>query len=437
MRLEPMISGLLFAFTATAATNPLPVTFTKDVAPVLQKNCQGCHRPGEAAPFSMLTYEQARPWAKAMKEAVLLKKMPPWFADPHYGKFANDKSLSQKEIDTIVAWADAGAPEGDLKDLPATVSFTDGWQIPKPDVVFELPNAFNVPATGTIEYQYVIVPTGFTADKWVRFAEARPGNRALVHHIIAFIREPGSKWMKDAQPGVPFVPEKRKKDKKDEGDDDGGAFSGDAIAGYAPGMYPMRLESGQAKLIKAGSDIVFQLHYTANGKPGTDRSKVGLVFATEPPKERVFTLGAVNGKFKIPPGDANYKVDSEFEMGTQVKLVSMQPHMHLRGKDFEYRVVYPTGEAETLLKVPSYSFSWQLYYQPVKQLVLPKGTKIECTAHFDNSPNNPNNPDATKEVSWGDQSWDEMMIGFFDVAFDANMELKHLFPEQKDEKKSD
>ena len=437
MRLEPIISGLLFAFAATAATNPLPVTFTKDVAPVLQKNCQACHRPGEAAPFSMLTYEQARPWAKAMKEAVLLKKMPPWFADPHYGKFANDKSLSQKEIDTIVAWADAGAPEGDLKDLPAPVSFTEGWQIPKPDVVFELPNAVNVPASGTIEYQYVIVPTGFTTDRWVRFAEARPGNRALVHHIIAFIREPGSKWMKDATPGVPFVPEKRKKDKKDEGDDDGGAFSGDAIAGYAPGMYPMRLEPGQAKLIRAGSDIVFQLHYTANGKAGTDRSKVGLVYATEPPKERVFTLGAVNGKFKIPPGDANYRVESEFEMGTQVKLVSMQPHMHLRGKDFEYRVVYPTGEAETLLKVPNYSFSWQLYYQPVKQLVLPKGTRIECTAHYDNSLNNPNNPDATKEVSWGDQSWDEMMIGFFDVAFDANMELKHLFPEQKDEKKSD
>jgi len=437
MRLEPIISGLLFAFAATAATNPLPVTFTKDVAPVLQKNCQACHRPGEAAPFSMLTYEQARPWAKAMKEAVLLKKMPPWFADPHYGKFANDKSLSQKEIDTIVAWADAGAPEGDLKDLPAPVSFTEGWQIPKPDVVFELPNAVNVPASGTIEYQYVIVPTGFTTDRWVRFAEARPGNRALVHHIIAFIREPGSKWMKDATPGVPFVPEKRKKDKKDEGDDDGGAFSGDAIAGYAPGMYPMRLEPGQAKLIRAGSDIVFQLHYTANGKAGTDRSKVGLVYATEPPKERVFTLGAVNGKFKIPAGNANYQVESEFEMGTQVRLVSMQPHMHLRGKDFEYRVVYPTGEAETLLKVPNYSFSWQLYYQPVKQLVLPKGTKIECTAHYDNSLNNPNNPDATKEVSWGDQSWDEMMIGFFDVAFDANMELKHLFPEQKDEKKSD
>jgi hypothetical protein len=437
MRFEPL-TGLLFAFAATAATNPSPVTFTKDVAPVLQKNCQGCHRPGEAAPFSMLTYEQARPWAKAMKEAVLLKKMPPWFADPHYGQFANDKSLSQKEIDTLVAWADAAAPEGDPKDLPAMVNFIEGWRIPRPDVVFEMPNDFNIQAAGTIEYQYVIVPTGFTSDKWVRFAEARPGNRVLVHHIIAFIREPDSKWLKDAKPGVPFVPEKRKKDKKKDhdGDDDGGGFSGDAIAGYAPGMFPMQLQPGQAKLIKAGSDIVFQLHYTANGKPGTDRSKIGLVFATEPPKERVFTLGAVNGKFKIPPRDANYKVDSEFEMGSQVKLVSMQPHMHLRGKDFEYRVVYPTGETETLLRVPNYSFSWQLYYQPVKQLVLPKGTKIECTAHFDNSPNNPNNPDPSKEVTWGDQSWDEMMIGFFDVAFDAKMPLNKLFPEQKDEKKA-
>ena len=214
MRLEPVITGLLIAFSATAATNPLPVTFTKDVAPVLEKNCQGCHRPGEAAPFSLLTYEQARPWAKAMKEAVLLKKMPPWFADPHYGKFANDRSLSQKEIDTLVAWADAGAPQGDPKDLPAPLSFIEGWRIPKPDVVLEMPNAFNVPAAGTIEYQYVVVPTGFTQDRWVQFAEARPGNRALVHHIIAFIREPDSKWMKDAKPGVPFVPEKPKEDKK-------------------------------------------------------------------------------------------------------------------------------------------------------------------------------------------------------------------------------
>src|SRR5882724_595964 len=431
MRLEPVIVGLLFTFASTAATNPSAVTFTKDVAPVLQKNCQGCHRPGEAAPFSLLTYEQARPWAKAMKEAVLLKKMPPWFADPHYGKFSNDRSLAQKEIDTLVAWADAGAPLGDPKDMPPPASFVEGWRIPKPDVVFEMPNAFEVPAAGTIEYQYIVVPTGFTEDKWVRFSEARPENRQLVHHIIAFIREPDSKWLKDAKPGVPFVPKKNKDGEKDEG-----GRTGDFLAGYAPGTMPVELAPGQAKLVKAGSDIVFQMHYTANGHAGNDRSKVGLVFATEPPKERVFTLAAGKGDFKIPPGDPNYKVDSEFELGTQVKLVGMLPHMHLRGKDFEYRVVYPTGETETILSVPHYSFSWQLSYYPVKPIVLTKGTKIECTAHFDNSPNNPGNPDATKEVTWGDQSWDEMMLGFFDVAFDARMPLKNLFPAKKDEKKA-
>ena len=430
MRLEPVITGLLFAFASAAATNPAAVTFTKDVAPVLQKNCQGCHRPGEAAPFSLLTYEQARPWAKAMKEAVLLKKMPPWFADPHFGKFSNDRSLSQREIDTLVAWADTGAPQGDRKDLPAPANFVEGWRIPKPDMVFEMPQAFEVPAAGTVEYQYIVVPSGLTEDKWVRFSEARPGNRALVHHIIAFIREPGSKWLKDAQPGVPFVPKKNKDGEKDEGG------AGDFLAGFAPGTMPVELEPGQAKLLKAKSDIVFQMHYTANGHAGTDQSKVGVVFATEPPKERVFTLAAGQGDFKIPPGDPNYKVDSEFEMGTQVKLVGMLPHMHLRGKDFEYRVVYPTGETETILSVPHYSFSWQLSYYPVKPIVLTKGAKIQCTAHYDNSANNPSNPDATKEVTWGDQSWDEMMLGFFDVAFDANMPLKNLFPEKKGEKKA-
>jgi len=366
-----------------------------------------------------------------MKEAVLLKKMPPWFADPHYGKFSNDRSLSQREIDTLVAWSDAGAPLGDPKGTPAPASFVEGWRIPKPDVVFEMPNTFEVPAAGTVEYQYIVVPSGFTEDKWVRFSEARPGNRQLVHHIIAFIREPDSKWLKDAKPGVPFVPKKNKDGEKDEG-----GRAGDFLAGYAPGTMPVELAPGQAKLVKAGSDIVFQMHYTANGHAGADRSKVGVVFATEPPKERVYTLAAGKGDFKIPPGDPNYKVDSEFEMGTQVTLVGMLPHMHLRGKDFEYRVVYPTGERETILSVPHYSFSWQLSYYPVKPIVLTKGTKIECTAHYDNSPNNPNNPDATKEVTWGDQSWDEMMLGFFDVAFDAKMPLKNLFPEKKNEKKA-
>ena len=414
------------AFSALAATGPSSVTFAKDVAPVLEKNCQGCHRPGEAAPFPLLTYEQARPWAKAMKDAVLLKKMPPWFADPHYGKFSNDRSLSQKEVDTLAAWADAGAPQGDPKDMPAPADFVEGWAIPKPDMIIEFPRAFQIPATGTIEYQKVVVPSGFTEDKWVQFAEARPDDRARVHHMIAFIREPESHWLRDAKPGEFFVAPKPKKDDPV----DTSALPSDFLVGYAPGQPPERLEPGQAKLIKAGSDFVLEIHYTTNGTASTDRSKFGLVFAKEPPKERVLTLSATNGKFKIPPGAPNYKVDAEFELRTAVKLSGLHPHMHGRGKDFEYRIIYPTGETETLLRVPRYNWHWQLWYTLASPLVLPKGTKIECTAHFDNSPNNPDNADPTKEVVWGDQSWDEMMVGFFNLVFDAKMPVKDIFVER-------
>jgi hypothetical protein len=422
MRIGASVTGVFCVVSCITAGDLPSVTFTKDVAPVLQKNCQGCHRPGEAAPFSLMSYEQARPWAKAMKEAVRLKKMPPWFADPRYGNFSNDRSLSQKEIETIAAWAEAGAPQGDAKDMPAPVSFVEGWSIPKPDVVFEFPQAYQIPATGTIEYQKVIVPTGFTEDKWVQFAEARPDDRARVHHMIAFVREPGSKWLRDAKPGVFFVAPKPKED-----DADTSALPSDFLVGYAPGQPPEILAPGQAKLIKAGSDLVLEIHYTTNGRASEDRSKFGLVFAKQPPKERVLTLSATNGKFKIPPGDPNYKVDAEFELGTTVKLLGLHPHMHGRGKDFEYRIVYPTGETETLLQVPRYDWHWQLWYTLAKPLVLPKGTKIECTAHFDNSPNNPDNADPTKEVSWGDQSWDEMMVGFFNLVFDANLPVKEIF----------
>jgi hypothetical protein len=416
MRVEPLVIGILCASACIAAT------FTKDVAPVLQKNCQGCHHPGEAAPFSLLTYEEARPWAKAMKEAVLLKKMPPWYADPHYGKFSNDRSLTQKEIDTIAAWADAGAPQGDVKDMPAPLNFVEGWSIPKPDIVFGFPHAFEIPATGTLEYQKVVVPSGFTEDKWVQFAEARPDDRARVHHMILFIREPGSHWLRDAKPGVFFVAPKAKEDDST----DTSALPSDFLVGYAPGQPPEILPPGQAKLIKAGSDFVLEIHYTTNGTASTDRSKFGLVFAKEPPKQRVLTLSATNGKFKIPPGAPNHRVDSEFEVGAPVTLASLHPHMHGRGKDFEYRVVYPTGESETLLSVPRYNWHWQLWYNLDKPIVLPKGTKIQCTAHFDNSPNNPDNADPTKEVTWGDQSWDEMMVGFFNLVFDANMPVQDI-----------
>jgi hypothetical protein len=423
MRVELLAAmGSVLACSLAAASS---VTFSKDVAPILEKNCQGCHRPGEAAPFSLLTYEQARPWARAMKEAVRLKKMPPWFADPHYGKFSNDQSMTPKDVDTIAAWADAGAPEGDRKDLPPARNFVEGWAIPKPDIVFQPPMAFEIPATGTIEYQKIIVPSGFTEDKWVQFAEARPGDRAHIHHMILFIREPESHWLSGAKPGVFFVAPKPTGNEAV----DTSSLPSDFLVGYAPGQPAEMLKPGQAKLIKAGSDLVLEIHYTTNGKAATDHgSKFGLVFAKEPPKERVLTLSATNGTFKIPPGDPNYKVDSEFQVGATVRLASLHPHMHGRGKDFEYRVVYPTGETQTLLEVPRYNWQWQLWYNLAQPIVLPKGTKIECTAHFDNSPNNPDNADPTKEVTWGDQSWDEMMVGFFNLVFPANMPVKDIFP---------
>lgn len=426
------------ASLAQAATPPAP-TFYRDVAPLMQKRCQECHRPGEAAPMSFLSYKEVRPWAKAIKEAVAVKKMPPWYADPHYGKFENDRSLSAAEINTLMRWVEAGAPEGNPKDAPKPLQFAEGWAIGKPDVVFEMPQAFAVQSSGTVEYQYIVLPTGFTEDKWVQAAEARPDQRDVVHHIIAFIREPGSKWLQEAKPGVPFVPERRQRSRQAEGEaaanpenaERNTAPQAELLVGFAPGLPPGVLRPGQARLVKAGSDIVLQMHYTASGTARADRSRVGLIFAKEPVKERVVTLAASNGKFAIPPGAPSHQVDSEFTFHGSAKLVSMMPHMHLRGKDFEYRAIYPDGRKEVLLSVPKYDFNWQLFYYLADQKELPKGTKIECTAHFDNSARNPANPDPTKEVKWGDQSWEEMMIGWFDVAIDVNRNIRELFPPRR------
>ena len=415
--MRSLVLSMCSVALAAAATTPQP-TFYKDVLPVLQKNCQTCHRPGEAAPMAFLNYDETRPWAKAIKTAVVTKKMPPWYADPHYGKFANDRTLSQSEIDTLISWTDTGAKAGDPKDAPKQIDWVEGWRIGKPDVVLSMQAAFEVPASGTIDYQYIVIPTGFTEDKYVQLAEARPGDRTLVHHIIAFIREPGNPWLREAKPGEPFSPRSQAKEAAREGQQKnerrGGGF-GDFLAGYAPGTVPNIMKPGQAKLVKAGSDIVLQMHYTANGKAGSDISKVGIIFAKEKPAQRVLTLAAGNEGFEIPPGDSNYEVDSKITLQDDSTLISMLPHMHFRGKSFEYRVVYPTGEKETLLSVPHYDFNWQLEYDLAQPKVLPKGTTIECTAHYDNSPNNPYNPDPTKAVRFGEQTWEEMMLGFFDV----------------------
>ncbi len=404
------------ALSAVAFAAPAP-TFYKDVLPVLENNCQGCHRPGEPGPMSFMSYDSTRPWAKAIKQAVASKTMPPWFADPKYGHFSNDRSLSAADIKTLVAWVDGGAKAGDPKDAPKPIAFTEGWVIGTPDKVFEIPQAIAVPTSGTIDYQYVIMPSGLTEDKYVQFAEARPTDREHTHHIIAFIREPGNPWFKGEPIGVAFVPAK---DGKGEGGATGG--QGEFLAGYAPGMVAPMLKPGQAKLIKAGSDIVFQLHYTADGKPGSDRSRVGVVYSKVKPTERIVTLAVANPKFAIPPGDPDYKVDAKLVLQDDATLTMMLPHMHLRGKDFEYRITYPDGTKETILSVPHYSFSWQLSYFLQDPKKLPAGTIIEATAHFDNSANNPANPDPKKEIHFGEQSWDEMMIGFFDVSipFDKN-----------------
>ena len=406
---------ILSTISVLSAANPAGVkpTFHKDIVPILQKNCQGCHRSGEAVPMPLMSYTDARPWAKAMKLAVLSRKMPPWFADPHVGTFANDRRMSESEIATLAAWVDAGAPEGRAKDAPPPRVFAEGWMIGKPDVVYEMPEEADVPASGTIEYTYFIVPTGFTEDKWVQFAESRPGNRALVHHIIVYSREPGSKWLAGYPAGKAFIPNHR-----------GGSGNdfGQFITGFAPGSPPEALREGQGKLIKAGSDLVFQMHYTANGKAGKDRSRVGLVFSRQEPTQRVITLAAVNSKFVIPPGAPAHVVDGSMTLHQDTELIGLFPHMHLRGKSMEMRAAYPDGQVEKLLWVPAYDFNWQLWYQLPRGKMLPKGTKIEATGTFDNSANNRYNPDPAAEVRQGDQSWEEMMMGFFNVAFDAKLD---------------
>jgi hypothetical protein len=422
MRIQSMNKVVLLAFAGAvcalaASSDSKSVTFSKDVLPILQNRCQECHREGEVGPFALMNYQQARPLAKSIKEAVLTKKMPPWFADPQFGHFRNDASLTKEELNTLVSWVDNGAKEGDPTDAPKPREFFTGWLIGKPDQVLSLPKPIDVPAQGVIDYTYVVLPTGFTEDKWVQMAEARPTDRAVVHHIIAFIRPPGSRWMKDAEPGVPYIPTKGAGRRSVEDQ-----IPPELLGGYAPGLEPTECGPGQAKLVKAGSDIVLQLHYTPNGKATVDQTKIGLTFAKGEVKERVMTMNAMNVFLKIPPGDPNYESHSQATLKQDVKLVSLMPHMHYRGKDFQYVAVYPTGEKQVLLNVPKYDFSWQLSYVLKDQILLPKGTRIECTAHHDNSANNKYNPDPTKEVRWGDQTWEEMMIGWFDVAFDAKLD---------------
>ena len=366
--------------------------------------------------MSLVTYAEARPWAKSIREAVLTRKMPPWFANPNYGHFANDRSLSPAEIDTLVAWADNGAIEGSSKDGPPPRVWPQGWSIGTPDLVLEMPKAFPIPAAGAINYQYIILPTHLAEDKWIQKVEVRPSDRAAVHHAVVYVREPGSTWL-GAQPAETTfsLPLAR-------------AFTtSDVLMVYTPGNSYDLWKSGMAKKIKAGSDLVLQMHYTANGNASSDRTRIGIVFAKEPPRQAVLTLQMGNDHFVIPPGDPNYRVTVSGTLPNDALLISLFPHMHLRGKSFEYRIVHPEGQVETLLKIDRYDFNWQLNYKLAEPRRVPAGTRLQWIAYFDNSANNARNPDPHAEVRFGEQSWEEMMIGFFDVAVNAGLDKAAFF----------
>jgi mono/diheme cytochrome c family protein len=385
---------------AASSAGNAPVTFSKDIAPILYKSCVGCHRPGEIAPMSLITYKEVRPWAKAIREKVATRQMPPWHPDPQFGKWENDLRLSQKEVDAVVSWVDSGAAEGNPKDLPAMPKLTSGWQIGEPDMIFQMPTEFTVPAEGAVPYQHFSVPTNFKEDRYVQALEARAGNLSVVHHIVMYARDPADTTGRGRGQTKNFN------------------IADGILGALSPGQTPFIAKPGQAKLIKAGSTLVFQMHYTPNGKESKDRSIVGLIFAKGPVDKIVQSKAAFDTRFAIPANADNYEVKAIFEFEEDSHIISMMPHMHVRGKDIIYRAVYPDGRSEILLSVPKYNFNWQVYYYPAKPLAAPKGTRIEAVAHYDNSTKNPLNPEPGKVVRFGEQTWDEMMNAFFDYTLD-------------------
>jgi hypothetical protein len=409
---------------------PVPPTFYKDVLPILQDHCQSCHRPGEVAPMPLVTYEQTRPWAVAMAHAVETKMMPPWFADPRYGHFANDASLTPQQIATMVAWSGAGAPTGNTRDAPAPRNWPEGWNIPQPDLVVKMPRPVQIPAQGEVEYTYEIVSTHFAENRWVQMSEFRPGSPAHVHHAVVYIRPPDSQWLRHALVGEPFTastlndPLERREAHE---------TTSDLLLVYAPGSSPDRWTDGMGKFVPAGSDLVFQMHYTTNGTADQDQTSIGLVFAKTPPKQRVITLQLNNHALIIPPGADDFRVEVQGTLPNDATLLSLFPHMHLRGKRFEYDIVHDDGSVEILLRV-NYHFHWQLSYRLAEPRALKAGTRLRAIAWYDNSKNNPHNPDPEKIVTWGDQTSDEMMVGFFDVAVDAGMDKWKFFVRHGDGK---
>ena len=433
--LSLVVTGIAVSPTSTplSAAAPSAPTFNKDVLPILQKSCQECHRPGAIAPMSFMTYTDTRPYARAIARAVSNKTMPPWFADPSVGHFENEKLLTAEQITTLTAWAEKGAPEGDAKDMPRPVTFKDGWTIGEPDIVVTMPKTIELPATGVIDQGNVLVSVHFEKDMWVKAAEVRPGNAKVVHHMKAWIRPPGSSWMKDAPEGVLYNPPRGQTAATAPPaiplSATGYRPVQDILAKYNPGVEGQDFTTGNAaKFIAAGSDIVFEAHYTTTGKPETDRSSVGIVLADGPPRQRHLTTTAISERnFEIPAGASNYEIRAETTVEEAAKLVWVQPHMHYRGKYYELTVVYPNGEEKKVVRVPNYRFDWQIGYELAEPIDLPKGTKLKTVSYYDNSAANKFNPDPTKNVRYGAQSWDEMNVSFVGVLIDAKADPVRTF----------
>jgi hypothetical protein len=423
------------------------VTFSKDVARIFYQRCAECHRPNDMAPFSVLTYKEVLPWVESIREKVTAREMPPWHADSRYGEFLNDRRLSREEIDTIATWVGQGAKEGNPADLPPLPSFVRGWKMGKPDYVLAMSEEYTIEAHAPDSYVYVTFPTKFKEDTWVQAAEILPGNKRIVHHVIAHVLTPealatGAKRdnaefpQADNAPAIFYKQGSLSRVRMDapviddganapnggsllnrRTDEGGGGYSM-LLASYAPGKGPDVYPPGTAKRIPAGSTIVLQIHYSsfhgAIKTPQKDRTIVGLIFARQPPEKRAVTFTVPNQFFKIPAGAANHRVTAAYTFDREVQLISYMPHMHLRGKDMKYEVVFPDGRRQTLLWVPKFDFNWQTVYRLKDPMIIPKGTRIIVTAHFDNSTKNKHNPDPTKAVRWGDPSYDEMMIGWIE-----------------------
>jgi hypothetical protein len=420
-----LLSAFLILITGLALR--AEVAFSTDVWPILERRCVTCHQPGEVAPMPLTSYAEVRPWAQAIREAVLTRKMPPWHAAGETAhNFRNDRSLTEAEIRTLANWAQEGAQEG--KPLSAAfhpLSRDGGWKLGKPDIVIRVPG-FHVPATGQLTYRYLITGGLFPKDVWVRAAEFRIDQHSAIHHINAYARAPESSYLAGYPKGeiVPAMLADRRRMREGERVFD----RRQQLIGWEPGYVAMPWLPDGAKEIRAGSDIVFEMHYNPNGKEVTDYSQFGIYLADAAPAERVVAIDTLRDlDLAIPAGESDYVSRTSMMLAQPVKLVSVQPHMHYRGRAMEVRVVYPDGRTELLISVPKYDFNWQTTYVLRDPVLLPAGTRLDSVAHFDNSANNPANPNASLLVNWGDQTTDEMHVAFLELALPAAADPEKLF----------